>query len=182
MYIYNFFFIILMFSAFMTVTSSNPIQSVFWLVLSFLTGSSLLICLQLDFLPLVLIIVYVGAIVILFLFVIMMLEITQHNRSPVYNVLPILIIFSITGIGNMLILLKIKNFNKHEIFNNWSFNNINDLYSIGVILYTNYFIPLVILTILLLVGLVGAILLGLETSERRKQEMGIQQRRNNSWI
>ena len=48
--------------------------------------------------------------------------------------------------------------------------------------YTDYILPLVILTILLLIGLVGTIILGLEAIDRRKQELSTQQRRNNSWI
>nr|YP_010890117.1 NADH dehydrogenase subunit 6 [Agalma clausi]WJJ70153.1 NADH dehydrogenase subunit 6 [Agalma clausi] len=182
MYFYNFFSVILMFSAVMTVVAPNPIQSVFWLVLSFLAGSALLISLRLDFIPLVLIIVYVGAIVILFLFVVMMLEVNQQNKSPVYNVIPIMLVFSVLGTEGIFIRSKIKIFGQSISYEGMTFNYDDHLHIIGEILYTNYIFPFIILTILLLIGLVGAIMLGLEASDRRKQELSTQQRRNNSWI
>ena len=166
----------------MTVTSSNPIQSVFWLVLSFLFGSALLISLRLDFIPLVLIIVYVGAIVILFLFVVMMLEVNQHNESPVYNIIPIMIIFSTTGIQGIIIRSKLKIMGQSIAYGGITFNYNDHLHIMGQIVYTTYIFPFIILTILLLIGLVGGILLGLEASDRRKQQLSTQQRRNNSWI
>ena len=171
-----------MFTSVMTVVVPNPIESVFWLVLSFLIGSALLISLRLDFIPLVLIIVYVGAIVILFLFVVMMLEVNQHNRSPVYNVIPITFVFSIVGTRGILISSKIKIMGQSISYSGLTFNYNDNLHIIGQILYTTYIFPFIILTILLLIGLVGAILLGLEASDRRKQQLSTQQRRNNSWI
>ena len=182
MYFFKFFSILLVLTSVMTVIATNPIQSVFWLVLSFLIGAALLISLRLDFIPLVLIIVYVGAIVILFLFVVMMLEVNQHNRSPVYNVIPIMIVFSATGTEGIFIRSKIKIMGQSISYEGLTFNFNDHLHIIGEIVYTTYIFPFIILTILLLIGLVGAILLGLEASDRRKQQLSTQQRRNNSWI
>lgn len=184
MYLYKFFSVILTFSTVMTVVAPNPIQSVFWLVLSFLAGSALLISLRVDFIPLILIIVYVGAIVILFLFVVMMLEVNQHNKSPVYNIIPITVILTIP-IATNLKFITIKNiemWNQIFTFKGYCFNYQDHLRLIGHLIYTDYILPLVILTILLLIGLVGTIILGLEAIDRRKQELSTQQRRNNSWI
>lgn len=184
MYLYKFFSVILTFSVVMTVIATNPIQSVFWLVLSFLAGAALLISLKIDFIPLILIIVYVGAIVILFLFVVMMLEINQHSKSPVYNITPILIIFTIPIGTNIefFVFKTISMWDQTLHITSYSFKSQYELKIISHILYTDYIFPLIILTILLLIGLVGAIILGLEGINRRKQELSTQQRRNNSWI
>jgi len=163
--------------------STNPIQSVFWLVLSFLLGSSVMIFMGLDFFPLILIIIYIGAIVILFLFVIMMLQLNQISKSSIYNTIPILSMLILISLGNVLLILKSSSINK--LFNstkNWNTTSKTDLSLISELLYTYYITPLIIITTLLLVGLVGVIILGLESSEKRTQDLSIQQQRNNSWI
>ena len=76
----------------MVITSLNPIHSVFWLVLVFLNTSGLLLLIGFNFVPLMLIIVYVGAIAILFLFVIMMLDVLQLRRvESISNIIPIVL-------------------------------------------------------------------------------------------
>lgn len=166
----------------MSVITPNPIQSVFWLVLSFLISSALLITLKLDFIPLIIIIVYVGAIVILFLFVVMMLEVIEYDRTPIYNTLPILIFFSVISTQNLFIRLNVEITENLSPYVELSFNASDHLSLIGGLIYTTYILPFVTLTILLLVGLVGVILLALENGERKKQQLNIQQKRNNSWI
>lgn len=87
---YSIFSLLLIFSVLMTISSYNPIHSVFWLVLVFLQSSILLVSLSYEFLGLMLVIIYVGAIAILFLFVIMMLDIFQISTVVNFNnILPI---------------------------------------------------------------------------------------------
>lgn len=166
----------------MIIISSNPIQSVFWLVISFLLGSSVLISIGLDFFPLILIIIYVGAIVILFLFIIMMLELNFMKKNLIFNIIPVLIFFCLNIVLNTQIFIKINKLNYFSLLQiKWMLINENDLTLLGSLIYTFYLVPIIIITTLLLVGLVGTILLGLEISEKRNQHLGIQQRRNNSW-
>lgn len=94
----------------MVITSLNPIHSVFWLVLVFLNTSALLILLGFNFIPLMLIVVYVGAIAILFLFVIMMLDILQLRRiESISNVIPLVLCIFINVLTQLL--LYFKNYN-----------------------------------------------------------------------
>ena len=183
MYLFQVLSLLLLISSIMVITSINPIQSIFWLVLCFINGSGMIISLGLDFLPLMLIVIYVGSIVILFLFVIMMLDLHQFKTTPIINIIPILMIMVILIITKLSIFddLKSLEVNK-QVLNFWDFKNDNDLGLIGSLLYNYLFTPLIVITLLLLVALVGVIILGLETSEKRKQDLSLQQRRNNSWI
>ena len=80
----------------MAIISSNPIHSVFWLVIVFLYSAGFLIAISFEFLALMIVIVYVGAIAILFLFVIMMLDIVQLRKiTPINNIIPILFIVGV---------------------------------------------------------------------------------------
>ena len=90
---YFIFILLIIFSSLMTITSFNPIHSVFWLVIVFLESSCLLLSLNFDFIGLILIIIYVGAIAILFLFVIMMLDIYQLKKTfHVLHIFPIILL------------------------------------------------------------------------------------------
>lgn len=87
------FAFLLLLTAVMTISSTNPIHSVFWLVLVFVYTATILLCMGLEFLGLILVIIYVGAITILFLFVVMMLDILQLRKvNPIGNITPILFI------------------------------------------------------------------------------------------
>nr|YP_010890043.1 NADH dehydrogenase subunit 6 [Bargmannia lata]WJJ70055.1 NADH dehydrogenase subunit 6 [Bargmannia lata] len=172
--IVNLFFVLISFSTLMTIISLNPVQSVFWMVFVFFLSSGLLICLGLDFIPLIIITIYVGAITILFLFVIMMLDISK-KISPLTN---IPIIFFVSIFFFLELLLYKKNFN---IINEWSFKNMSQIYIFKIIY--NYYYPLILVSFLLLISMVGAIILTLELNLiSRKQIIGKQQMRNNSWI
>lgn len=148
----------------MVISSLNPIHSVFWLVLVFLNSSALLLLLGFNFIPLMLIIVYVGAIAILFLFVIMMLDILYLKKvESINNVIPI-VIFVFTNIVSSLYLY-FKGFNLKISIDSSSLWNINSESQISVIskfIYTYYAYPFIIISLLLLVAMVGAIVLVLD--------------------
>lgn len=130
-----------------------------------------------------LIVIYVGSIVILFLFIIMMLDLQQFKKVPIFNIIPLLILITIITFSNYFILINLNDIDSEIItINHWLFSNEDDLFLIGGLLYNYLFIPLIVITLLLLVALVGVIILGLETSQKRKQDLSLQQRRNNSWV
>nr|YP_010890020.1 NADH dehydrogenase subunit 6 [Erenna sirena]WJJ70007.1 NADH dehydrogenase subunit 6 [Erenna sirena] len=182
--LFNFFSLLILFSTIMAIISLNPIQSVFWLVLIFLTSSGLLISLNLNFIPLMIIIIYVGAIAILFLFVIMMLDIIELIKiTSINNILPILFIVGINIILELLLIFKdnLKDYIKLD-FINWSFENVDQINLIGNIIYSDYFYPFILISILLLIAMIGAIVLTLELSIITKRQILINQhQRNNSW-
>lgn len=172
--------------AIMTIISINPIHSVFWLVLVFISGANLLIALNFEFIALMLIIIYVGAITILFLFVIMMLDIIQLKKTEKINqIIPIILIISINLINQILWLLTENNLDFNPIINNynWEFNDLSHINILGLLLYAEYYYPFIIISILLLVAMVGAIVLTLEMGHiTRRQNLSNQHHRNNSWI
>lgn len=178
------FSILLIGSAVMTITSSNPIHSVFWLVIVFLYSAGFLISLGFEFLALMVIIIYVGAIAILFLFIIMMLDIVQLRKiSPIKNVLPILFIIGINMLIETWWLFKYDNSNSSfEYFKDWNVEIINHISNLGLNLYSEYAYPLLIISLLLLIAMIGAIVLTLELGLiTRKQNLSSQHQRNNSW-
>nr|YP_010890065.1 NADH dehydrogenase subunit 6 [Praya dubia]WJJ70089.1 NADH dehydrogenase subunit 6 [Praya dubia] len=168
--------ILIIFSIIMIILSINPIHSIFWLILTFLFSSSLFLSLNLDYIPFIVIIIYIGAITILFLFVIMMIEIIDIIKvTSIYNILPFLIIMNINIILKILLF---KNY-KPKLYNNWHFNNYNSIYDISNILYTKNYFFLLLLSILLLIAMIGAISLTLEINEiTRKQQLITQHQRN----
>nr|CUS58607.1 TPA: NADH dehydrogenase subunit 6 [Podocoryna carnea] len=180
------FTILLIGSVIMTITSSNPIHSVFWLVLVFIYSSGFLISMRFEFLALMMIIIYVGAIAILFLFVIMMLDIVQLRKiTSVNNVFPILFLIGVNILLESWWLFKYNDsFSSFKgFFNDLNTEILNHVNSLAINLYTDYAIPFLIISLLLLIAMIGAIVLTLELSLiTRKQSLSSQHQRNNSWI
>lgn len=179
------FSILLLGTVIMTITSSNPIHSVFWLVLVFLYSSGFLISLGFEFLGLMMVIIYVGAIAILFLFVIMMLDIFQLKKiTPINNIIPLMfIVFTNIILESWWILKGTEKLSYVWKPLDWSLNKFTHINLLGLNLYSEYAYPLFILSLLLLVAMVGAIVLTLELGIiTRKQILIDQHQRNNSWI
>ena len=165
----------------MTISSYNPIHSVFWLVIVFLQSSIFLISLSYEFLGFMLIIIYVGAIAILFLFVIMMLDIFQLSKiSNFNNIIPIVILL----LFQLIFLDKISdNDLKISHIKDWFISKSSHIDIISETLYNDFGIIFIIISILLLVAMVGAIVLTLEVNEITKKQLLINQhQRNDSWI
>lgn len=162
---------------FITISCYNPIHSVFWLIMLFISGSIFVIFMGLHFIGIMIIIIYVGAIAILFLFVIMMLDIFQlRNFSTLSNLIPITSFFIFQLIALDFIVLP--NFNQYRNVN-WSVDIENHLDLISKLLYDDYGDLLILISFLLLIAMVGAIVLTLEaTKNTRKQVHSLQNSRN----
>nr|ALO20656.1 NADH dehydrogenase subunit 6 [Cladonema pacificum] len=175
------FSLLILFSTVMTIVSLNPVHSVFWLVIIFIQSSLLIISVGFDFIGIILVIIYVGAIAILFLFVIMMLDIFQLSGvSKIYHLIPILILICSSLI--MESKFKLLSIESNLSFF-WKLEYYSQLQMLGKIFYTDYAISLILISILLLVAMIAAILLTLNTSLiTRKQLLINQHQRNNSWI
>ena len=78
---FYFFSILAIFSALMVISSKNPVHSVLFLILSFINASCLFVLLGAEFLAMILIVVYVGAVAVLFLFVVMMLNVAEQKNT-----------------------------------------------------------------------------------------------------
>ncbi len=153
-------------SALAVISVRNPIHSVLYLILVYCNTTVLLIMWGIEFIGMMLLIVYVGAIAILFLFVVMMLnikliEITENQLKylPIGGIMAILILSElILVIESSLIKVKTNNLTEYV---NWETNylNLNNIKVLGQVLYTEYSYMFILASIILLVGMIGAILL-----------------------
>lgn len=174
------FSIIILLSCWMVFLNQNPVHSVLCLILLFVNGSGLLLLLGFEFLGLVLLVVYVGAIAVLFLFIVMMMDLKgvnlRHSLISYYpfGVIMLLIIFFElkTHLINGFVWYDLSG-----VYVNWSeklFENSN-ISHLGEVLYTHYWMSFLISSYILLVGMVGAIYLTYSKKEEiRKQEIYLQ--------
>jgi len=155
------------------ILSNNPIYSVFFLISIFINTAIIFILFNVDFLGILLLLVYVGAIAILFLFIVMMINIKKiDNENNTYFLIGILL-FSLFFIYFFYILLEVYYIYtpKHLIFNvnmytfsNYNmitdmFNSVTLIKKIGVLLFLEYYILMFFSGVLLLISLIGAIFL-----------------------
>jgi NADH:ubiquinone oxidoreductase subunit 6 (subunit J) len=177
------FSFLLILTAIMTISSTNPIHSVFWLVLVFIYTAAILLSMGLEFLGLILVVIYVGAITILFLFVVMMLDILQLRKvSPIGNITPVL--FILFGIVLSQVWFSLGK-SQVEIYTTSSFEStsvLTDLQDLSLLLYNEFTLPLLLISLLLLVAMIGAIVLTLDLQHiTRRQSLAEQHHRNDSW-
>lgn len=159
----------------LVISSNNPIHSVFYLVLVFASGSVLLILLGIEFLSVLLMIVYVGAIAILFLFVVMMLNIKLveyiENTSryvPIGFIIGIIFIYEMYKlVSEEIISGPLEGEKTAEYIKIWTQTNIGE---IGSILYTEYVVWFIVASMILLVAMLGAIVLTLGHGEGIKRQ------------
>lgn len=151
----------------LVIFSKNPIQSVLFLVVVFCLSAQLFVLLEVDFLAMVLIIVYVGAIAVLFLFIVMMLNIRVVELSEILNrYFPLATIVGLIIFSEIVFSLYYSlGYNYSNIFYlDWykSFLNHSNVVSLGLVLYT-YFSPFLIISgILLLLAMISSIMLTLD--------------------
>lgn len=162
----------LLLAAVKVVTTKNPVKATLWLVLVFALSALQWILMQAEFLGIVLLLVYVGAVMVLFLFVVMMLNIDEEiMRSGFWRHLPISFTIGIlTSLSLILIFVSPKT--KLSLFN--QFQNLPTIYNsvkeIGKVLYSkNYVIAFELVAVMLLLGMVATIALVQRTSVRNKR-------------
>ncbi len=162
--------IIIVTSSLLVILSKNPIHSVLFLILVFFNTAILFLFSHAEFLAMVLLIVYIGAVAVLFLFVIMMLDINISKlRQTFLNYLPIGLF---VGFVILLELIYVVSQSRINILTDISVNNklIDNTKLIGSVLYTEYFLLFQLSGIILLVAMIGAILLTLRKRESSKKQ------------
>ena len=164
---------VLLFAALKVITSRNPVHSALYLVLCFFQASAIWILLQAEFLAISLILVYVGAVMVLFLFVVMMLDINiEAMREGFWSHFPLA-----ASIGALLALqlasVLLGGFRLTQspaatpLPDGVQYSNTKEL---GVVLYTEYLYPLEIAAVILLVAIVAAIALTLRERKDSKAQ------------
>ena len=176
------FSLIAIVAAIMVITSKNTVHSVFFLILDFISISCLFIMIGAEFLGMIMLIVYVGAVAVLFLFVVMMLNVAQQNdelfETPTrYSHLPVGLIISLVIFFELLIVVGGWQY-KPDLFLAKSINidqNVTNTHLIGNILYTEYIHLFQLSGMILLVAMVGAIVLTFEKRSGIKRQSYIEQ-------
>jgi NADH-quinone oxidoreductase subunit J len=149
--------IVSLFSALMVVISKNPVFSVIWLIVTFFTISGHYILLNAQFLAVVNIIVYAGAIMVLFLFVIMLMNLNKEAEPRKNKWLNL--IGAVSGGSLLLVLIAALKTTEKEM-TQLSVGNIGLIKNLGNVLFNEYVVPFEISSILFLSAMVGAVILG----------------------
>ena len=146
-----------LFSALMVITRKNPVFSVLWLIVTFFTISGHYILLNAQFLAVVNIIVYAGAIMVLFLFVIMLMNLSKDTEPQKSKWLKL----AGAVAGGSLLLVLVAALRSTEVrMDNIGAGNIGLIETLGHVLFTEYVVPFEIASILFLSAMVGAVVIG----------------------
>ncbi|WP_072090497.1 MULTISPECIES: NADH-quinone oxidoreductase subunit J [Candidatus Pelagibacter] len=176
------FSIIAVVSAIMVTASKNTVHSVFFLILDFISISCLFIMIGAEFLGMIMLIVYVGAVAVLFLFVVMMLNVAQQKNQwfagqATSKHIPVGLIISTLIFFEIIIVIGGWKY-KPEIFdinNSLANTSVSNTHSLGQILYTDYIHVFQISGMILLVAMVGAIVLTFRQRSGLKRQSYIKQ-------
>ena len=154
---------VLLVSGLLVITARNPVHGVLFLVLAFFTASALWLLLRAEFLAITLVVVYVGAVMVLFLFVVMMLDINlERVREGFWRNLPLALVVGGVMVLEMVAVLANRIFATRPVDVAPGYSNTREL---GRVLYTDYALAFEIAAVILLVAIVAAIAL---TLRRRK--------------
>jgi NADH-quinone oxidoreductase subunit J len=171
-------------SAVMVIASRNPVHSVLFLILAFVNASGLFLLMGAEFLAMILVVVYVGAVAVLFLFVIMMLDVDfAELRQGFLNYLPVGVLVGAIVLAELLL-----------VGGSWVItpqvaksvtapipSNISNTQAIGLVLYTKYIHYFQLAGMVLLVAMVGAIVLTLRHKANvKRQDISVQNARTKS--
>ncbi len=176
------FSIIAVVSAIMVTASKNTVHSVFFLILDFISISCLFIMIGAEFLGMIMLIVYVGAVAVLFLFVVMMLNVAQQKNQwfagqATSKHIPVGLIISTLIFFEIIIVIGGWKY-KPEIFdinNSLANASVSNTHSLGQILYTDYIHVFQISGMILLVAMIGAIVLTFRQRSGVKKQSYIKQ-------
>jgi NADH-quinone oxidoreductase subunit J len=158
---------ILLFAAVRVITTRNPVHAALHLVLAFFTAAGIWLLLQAEFLAIALVLVYVGAVMVLFLFVVMMLDINVDKlREGFWEYLPMAGTIGILMAVEMVMVLGGKYFAATKAVSKpVDYSNTAEL---GRVLYTDYLLPFELASVVLLVAIVAAIVLTLRDRKDNK--------------
>jgi len=171
--LFYFFSAVLLFAAFRVITARNPVYSVLYLVLAFFQAAAIWILLRAEFLAIVLVLVYVGAVMVLFLFVVMMLDVNIDSlRQGFWKHFPLA-----AGVGVLIVLemaavlmggFRISDEPKAVAMVGQTAEHYSNTRELGKLVYSQYIYPLEIAAVILLVAIIAAIALTLRQRKDSK--------------
>jgi NADH-quinone oxidoreductase subunit J len=161
-FIFYIFAALAVFAAVRVVTASNPVHAVLFLVLAFFNVAALWLLLQAEFLAIALIMVYVGAVMVLFLFVVMMLDINiERMRRGFWSYLPLGATIGALMVAEMAIYLSGRYFGLEAMPPQVTPPDYSNTKELGRMLFTDYMYPFELASVILLVGIIAAVMLTL---------------------
>jgi len=168
--VFYFFALALVFAASMVITVRNPVHAALFLIMAFFASAGLWLLLEAEFLAITLVLVYVGAVMVLFLFVVMMLDINLTVlREGFARYLPVAFIVALMMMISLGIIVGKENFGLDVVGPaekaSASYSNTEAL---GLVLYTDYVFPFEVAAVILLVAIVAAIALTLRPTRQTK--------------
>jgi NADH-quinone oxidoreductase subunit J len=165
-YIFSF---VLISSALAVITARNTVHSVMFLILAFFNAAALFIIIGAEFLAMLLVVVYVGAIAVLFLFVVMMLNVDNEkivkeisSKKPILALVGIILLVEIVLISQFS---EVNNFEHKKLFP--TPEKMSNAKAIGSVLYTDFILPFQLSGAILFVAMIGAIVLTLKPESKR---------------
>jgi len=159
-FVFYFLSAILVFAGLRVITARNPVHAALFLVLAFFTASGVWILLQAEFLAMALVLVYVGAVMVLFLFVVMMLDINLDRlREGFWSYLPLGSIIALLMVAEMWLVLGGKYYGWLESNVGQTDANQSNVQAVGRLMFTEYVYPFELASVILLVGIVAAVAL-----------------------
>ena len=168
--VFYFLATILLLAGLRVITARNPVHAALYLVLAFFTAAGVWLLLEAEFLAIALVLVYVGAVMVLFLFVVMMLDINLDKlREGFWRYLPVAGLIGVLMAAEMVMILGVKNFGLGRVAppapQPADYSNTAEL---GRVLYTDYLLPFELAAVVLLVAIVSAIALTLRERKDSK--------------
>lgn len=161
---------ILLFAATMVITVRNPVRAALFLVLAFFTSAAIWLMLEAEFLAITLVLVYVGAVLVLFMFVVMMLDIdTSELKEGFTRYLPLGLLVAVLIVLELIAVLGAANFGLEQVPSPEGSGE-NNTKLLGRLLYTVYVYPFEIASVILTVAIVSAITLTLRPHTRKTQD------------
>jgi NADH-quinone oxidoreductase subunit J len=176
-FVFYVFAVILVFAAGRVITVRNPVHAALHLVLAFFTCAGLWLLLEAEFLAITLVLVYVGAVMVLFLFVVMMLDINiSPLREGFVKYLPVGCTVALLIFVEMFMVLGVKNFGAEAVAiparHGADYSNTREL---GSVLYTDYVYPFEIASVILLVAIIAAIALTMRRRPETRSQDPVEQ-------
>ncbi len=160
--------LVLISSGLSVITSRNPVTAALSLVLAFFNAAGIWLLLQAEFLAIALVLVYVGAVMVLFLFVVMMLDINLDKlKEGFWDYLPMAGFIGVLMMVEMIMVFNTKQFNLLPITE--PISNTSNTEMIGNTLYSNYVLPFELASVVLLIAIVSAIALTLRDRKDSKK-------------
>lgn len=153
---------ILLFSSVMVITARNPVHSVLFLILAFFNAAGLFVLLGAEFIAMMMVIVYVGAVAVLFLFVVMMLDISFADlRKGAMQFIPIGLAVGAVLLSELIFMYSAWSFAGESVGNAASpiVEGVSNTQALGQVIYTQYVYVFQLAGLILLVAMIGAIVL-----------------------